>query len=107
MNYRRGLQRLYAVLAITWVAAILLFATRDRPTHTDWIEVPDSQLKGDVFDQVAAEYKRDHTPPEPEELVRYWSVQGTIAVGPPAVGYLLLFVVLPWIYRGFNPGKGN
>jgi hypothetical protein len=101
MNYRRGLQRVYAALTIAWIVATLLIAVRDRPTHTDWIEVPP---KGDVFDQVAAEYKRDHQPPTREELVRYCGIQGVFVFGPPVAGYLLFFGVVPWIYRGFKPG---
>ena len=108
MNYRRGFQRAYLVLAVVWIAATLLLAARDRPTHTDWIDVPSgTQAKGDGWDQAAAEYKRDHQPPYPEELSRYWTVQGAVVVGPPLVGYLLLFVVVPWIYRGFKPAKHN
>jgi len=35
-------------------------------------------------------------------LITYWETQGALAILPPAVGYLILFAILPWIGRGFR-----
>jgi hypothetical protein len=47
MNYRRGFQRIYAVLTVGWVAAVLLVLPADRLNF--W-------RKWDAFDQVAGEF---------------------------------------------------
>jgi hypothetical protein len=33
-----------------------------------------------------------------------WSWVTGIAIVPSALGYVLLFYVAPWVYRGFRPG---
>ena len=35
------------------------------------------------------------------DVIKYWGFRSSIAVGPPMIGYAVLFAVLPWIGRGF------
>lgn len=42
--------------------------------------------------------------PLPSMYLQFWETRSSIALLPPTVGYLLLFVVVPWVYRGFRPG---
>lgn len=82
-NYRRGLQRVYSVLVVVWIAVALTLVIAER-----------SQT--DIFDVAAS--GRSTT----DLQIRYWS-QGLAAVFlPPVFGYFALFVVIPWIARGFR-----
>ena len=74
MNYRRGLQRLYAVVAIAWIA----FALIDGPWN------------GTLFNPL-------HMTPA-QTIIRF-VIEVLL---PPAFGYFLIFVVGTWVYRGFR-----
>ena len=137
MNYRRGLQRLYAVLAVVWIAgapfAVLsgswepwlkfqgaeLYTAEDRTANVDhssptgWsianespkqrpsvipapplpIGVKMARLR--VVDWAATERMRAY---------QRWIWAGGLLALPPIFGYLILFYVIPWVYRGFKPG---
>lgn len=106
---RLGFQRLYAVLALVWIgiAAFTVLSGKWEPWlrfRTDW-HVVASEYGGTV----------SPTPPSGAEpvSVRFedlepipsrwpWAVGASII--PPLLGYVLLFYVVPWVYRGFRPG---
>ena len=60
MNYRRGFQRLYAVLAIAWVAGLLFTLPSDRLRF--WAALSPAQFDPDAF---MAAQARDKPPPPP------------------------------------------
>jgi len=83
MNYRRGLQRIYVAVVVCWIAYIALLA-------------------GPLW---AFIQKRDwpYLAPSQVQLLRLvWF--GAVLILPPAFGYAVIFVVIPWIFRGFKPG---
>lgn len=41
------------------------------------------------------------TPPISEDSGRYWRIRAAVTLMPPVVGYFILFLVAPWVYRGF------
>jgi len=169
MNYRRGFQRVYAVLAAVWVALVLLVSIRDRPKPIDWSAaaresggvvdlsslgfVPDkdqplASVGGETFkdrnghvvtsfdpkdlspepskdakrsgnisgwsfaDEPKPPNKADSPPTlprdfsgwdtSPEVRTRYWATRSAVGLLPPALLYLFLFQVIPWVYRGFR-----
>jgi hypothetical protein len=87
MNYRRGLQRGYAVIAICWIACIAILAATARTPlwafiqESDWPNLQPGQV----------------------QLLRLAWLGGLLVL-PPAFGYVVIFVVMPWIFRGFKPG---
>jgi hypothetical protein len=104
MNYRRGLQRLYAVLTVAWVAAILLVVA-PSPRFREW----QSGGWSNTYD-----FTGNSDPPTEVYLhkVRLLSWQGwLLAIGmaliPPLTGYWLSFTVSRWVYRGFRPPTKN
>jgi hypothetical protein len=143
MTYRRGFQRIYAVLTVAWIAGILLFLPTDRL---------DFWRKWDMFDQFAAHpcatpaeifndqqaQRKTELPPCTEQEVHQMLEQAlkhaekptwiyehiTLAVpiesrfqrflwllcllmAPPAVGYVVLFYVAPWVFRGFKISRAR
>lgn len=133
MNYRRGFQRIYAVLTVAWVAGVLLILPANRVNF--W-------RKWDIWDQVAALPCTVDAPCSDQELKSPWiaarmdqearlSEQAkwktfyeyiTLSVPiesrvqrflwllsllllPPAFGYTVLFYAAPWIFRGFKSSK--
>lgn len=86
MNYRRGLQRVYAVLTAAWVVAVLLAVI-----YKGW--QPQALFNGGwEFADISLT----------EEFRMGWISIAAISSGPPILGYLLFFHVLPWIFRGFR-----
>jgi hypothetical protein len=114
MNYRRGFQRVYAVLTVARVAAVLLTQPHDRlefwqvtpvPTFEEFkksFPVP-AEVKFSANSAVA--WDSDWKVLEPQPVSRtqkvLWLAQ--ILLIPPAFGYLIAFFLIPWIYRGFRP----
>jgi hypothetical protein len=137
MNYRRGFQRLYAVLTVAW-AAVVCFAyqwtAQPRADGGDWFtqkappksafgagEFPPG-MRPDVSVKPPPGYTLDTPPAQPDEFDQYkvrnappknpatpttttrYAKGISIALIPPASGYLILFQIVPWIWRGFKPG---
>jgi hypothetical protein len=95
MNYRRGFQRLYVVLAVLWIV-IACFAYRWTPLEADWFTRNAPKSEGDPY----AKYGGAVTLSE-DSRMRY--AKGiSIAIVPPTFGYLVLFQVVPWVWRGFR-----
>jgi len=119
MNYRRGFQRLYAVAVVSWVTFVLFTTQSGRwkpwpaMPHSQWeieserpIDSPNpSNKEGEPKLTVSPEeFLRNaaHQEERHRAIVR-WSWVAGLALIPPILGYLLLFCVSPWIYRGFTP----
>jgi hypothetical protein len=141
MSYRKGFQRLYAVLSLAWIGTclLLLWPRGERGTASGEITpciVPcsgfirvspyllwdrDLRLTFDPSSQEEVHYLSTLSGSEVHRyfLRQYGTVVGPsgqfgqvgyivwfrlalLAFGPPLVGYLLLFGVASWIFRGFK-----
>jgi hypothetical protein len=135
MNYRRGLQRVYAVLTVAWITFVFLtilpgrwepWTNWDVWVNRGWSFADGKQGMASLDDIVAVptpagqpqQYEidlsklRDTPPPKPtvsiEEFLSHERTKRklTWAVGlsllSPLVPYVLLFYILPWVYRGFR-----
>ena len=104
MNYRRGLQRLYAVLTVAWIALVLftVLPGRWRP----WLAFSQWQSELHPYTQGGTGSLEDIDLPATARLEihtrRLWAVG--LSIGPPLIAYLLLFYVAPWLYHGFRSG---
>ena len=101
---RRGLQRLYAVLAAVWVAAILsaVFYGQWQPWHKTF-DPKDLAELGIVPDPTPQAVDISELKPLPDPRIETWSWALGLAFVPPLVGYAFMFIVTPWVYRGFRP----
>jgi hypothetical protein len=90
MNYRRGLLRVYVVGAVCWIVFIGMVAASRRTLLWAFIQQDDwpSLEPGQV------------------ELLRLAWLGGLLFV-PPAIGYAVIFILIPWIYRGFKSAPHN
>jgi hypothetical protein len=129
MNYRRGLQRIYAVLASVWIVAVFvaIFSGEFEPWKP--FETPASQTvdfaPSELSTTPPTEAQRDGSPApldfsgakfadqptsanafnlkqQRRERLREWVWAFGLALAPVGVAYLLLFTVTGWIYRGFK-----
>jgi hypothetical protein len=171
MNYRRGFQRLYAVLTVAWVALLLFALPSDRLKFwsmqpNDWATVhgpwekdpalPDQSRYGTVtpappkskFGGIPVDEPFKPPPLSSEEKPtgkfvppplesegkpanvfeetaksgdwKIWTESGSdqppsraqkglwlagALFGPPVFGYAAIFLVIPWVYRGFRPAS--
>jgi hypothetical protein len=76
---------------------------RPKP-KTPFVPPPLSSYQGDA--------PRDNGPlrivksePLPGAVRSYWIARSETTVLPPLAIYLFFFCLIPWIYRGFKPGK--
>lgn len=107
MNYRRGLGRLYAVLAIAWIAIAAFMVISDRWVWEPWRIAPMTwgdvtQARSDgtvVFPAGMTLTKEDVLVAAPSTKL-LWSA--ALGLPIPLLGYLVLFCAAPWIYRGFR-----
>jgi hypothetical protein len=101
MNFRRGFQRVYAVLTVAWVG-VMLFVI---PSHRLRFWTPDTDYDA-LLPPPPPGYTIISSPDSPkitgagrvEKSVWLFEVMAL----PPIAGYLLIFLVAPWIYRGFQ-----
>lgn len=131
MNYRNGFQRLYAVFTLLWIVGTLLFLPTERwdfwrkwnfwdqvEAHVCDTPCSPEELKqpwiADRMDQQARlatqpkwktfyEYITLSVPVE-SRVQRFLWLLGLLVL-PPALGYLVLFLLVPWVVRGFRPLK--
>ena len=126
-------QRAYAAGTVIWAAAILFVILADlwRPWYSPifnggWSSTEDHQVvqtepfippplesnlgpapsptPSDVLDSFLA--KQQERQMQQRRIRSFlWTVG--LALIPPTMGYVLLFYVVPWIYRGFNPRTQN
>jgi hypothetical protein len=115
VNYRRGLRRLYLTLAAAWFLVVLFMVATDHWLWTPWNVLPVT------WGRLAKERGVWISTGPPVELspkdVQLDQILATLPVSPlriarnvaalalplPILGYVLLFWVWPWIYRGFRP----
>jgi hypothetical protein len=108
MTYRRGFQRAYAVVVVAWVAFVLLGTPSERLRF--WDRSVDfggiANRYGGVsanptFSDIVLEKfpYPDHLGTRTSKLV--WLTEAVIL--PPVLGYVLLFHISRWVYRGFRP----
>jgi hypothetical protein len=128
MNYRRGLKRAYAVLAIAWIATLLYVLPSGRLKF--WSAQPSAQPNvAPVYNPTASGVANVIEIPassRDERQYKFKMTDGKIYVvttedtiaerpigkfawlaawlfAPPIFAYGLLFIVLPWVFRGFKP----
>lgn len=124
MNYRRGFQRVYAVLTVVWIAAslIALPAHRLRFWEAPSLEGEKIQFEplpgGMTIDELARKHGSTVEPAggtTPDSFVQDEPTFTRTCIGkslwlagllflPPLAGYATIFLVIPWIYRGFRLG---
>jgi hypothetical protein len=112
MNPWRDLQRLYIVLTVAWIAAILAVVPSFRIKFWS-IQVPKGVLSAQMYDPVRNAlnsfqfYILFHVLPNPSlnsRLQKFaWLASSLILL--PAAGYAILFCFVPWIYRGLGLAK--
>jgi hypothetical protein len=120
MSYRRGFQRLYAVLAVGWVIAAVAVSVRHEALHRWKVEGMVYQFPGDFSNDQMREVlvnqgivKAEVSDPvrlyaeswwEAASSLRFreWSWIFGLSAIPIAIVYALCFYVGPWVYRGFS-----
>jgi hypothetical protein len=132
MNYRRGLRRLYAVLAGAWLLLVLLMVAGERWLWAPWHVLPvtgdqltreargrNSRTGGSQFGGVpvdapkpcglgvgggAVELSPSEVSVNPNEFSAFGKAKSVAALSLPLpiLGYVLLFWVWPWVHRGFT-----
>lgn len=100
MYYRRGFQRIYAVLTVVWVAGVLFAVLSGR-----WEPWYSPLLNGgwSSTEQLSPIRPPDFAKFMMEETRRRWLWATMLSITAPALGYGLLFYIGPWLYRGFRP----
>src|ERR1700675_640139 len=108
MNYRRGLQRVLSTLSVIWIAAVIFVIPSDRlKVWSRESESPEEFLdfrhyhpiRSALFFILVDNFPNPHYDSRLEKCA--W-LAATLFL-PPILGYLLIFCVGPWIYRGFRP----
>jgi len=111
MNYRRDFQHIYAALTVAWIVIVLTNEVRYRPHHVDLDAVAQDIRAATVRDRSGPFIRQaieKHTgPPTPAQRIRYWGIGSAVTLLLPVVGYTLLFMVVPWAYRGLSSGTDN
>jgi hypothetical protein len=128
LNYKRGLRRVYLTLATVWACAVLAVSIKDRPRPVDF--AAEARKYGLTYSSQPPKtpvpavpppppgFVEEQQPPAPanatdelnkildfvqqESPVQYWSERLALMLIPPSGGYFILFLVLPWIWRGFS-----
>ncbi|MGD1093014.1 MAG: hypothetical protein ABSB35_13610 [Bryobacteraceae bacterium] len=129
MNYRRGFQRVYAVVTVVWVVSVLLFAPSERLRFWKVDQITQVQelmsdpkfQELDLSAQKAAlaeidprfaqlsdeaylpfrERMQAIVPPRYVRIKQLLWLMGVIVL-PPAAVFVLFVYVVPWVYRGFS-----
>lgn len=113
MNYRRGLQRVYAVLTVLWIAGVMFTVLTGR--WEPWRLLQPKTLPADFAEwdanQPSPGWSFADGPGIPdfgkfiahEHAKQRWEAAIGLSVLVPAMMYFLLFYVSRWIYHGFRP----
>ena len=129
MNYRHGFQRVYAVLTVVWIMAVLVFAPSQRLRFwkVDQITGVQELMKDPKFQELAPsaqkealaeidprfaqlseesylpfrERMKEVTPQRYVRLKQLLWLLGVIVL-PPAAVYVISVYLVPWIYLGFK-----
>jgi len=111
MNYRRGLQRVCLILVFLWLIFVFYGTPKERLMF--WSQAMDldgiaSRYGG--WREGSSDWQRFlQSLPYPDFGTRgsklFWLIE--VGIAPPAVLYLILFCIIPWIGRGFRSKDGN
>ena len=87
MNYRRGLQRLFAAFTVVWIVAAFLdvFSGRSQPPWLEGLAVVRTLPIGTTFNFPLAGWSG---------AVWLWAIG--LSLVPPLIVYLVLFYAVPW-----------
>lgn len=109
-NYRRGLRRVYLVLAVAWIAGVTATLSSGhwqpwRSTLPAWV-TQNETLQPSSSDPGVTITPETFLHDEAMKEIRHrtWIWDTSLSIGPPLLLYALLFGIVPWIYRGFKPG---
>jgi len=104
MTYRRGFQRVYALLTVAWIGLVLLTVLPGywRPWLAASIWEMDLRPNTPTHSISVDEIDVPATAKLEVQTRRIWALG--LSVIPPLVLYLSLFLIAPWIIRGFRPG---
>jgi hypothetical protein len=113
--------RIYLVLSVLWIGLIVAVSIGDRPVPVARFgSVADTPVNSPAKRPKSGAWFTQSAPIPPgvspllkeaersgdwelwQHVVRYWEIQSALAFAPPAVGYLVLFGILPWVGRGFR-----
>ena len=86
VNYRRGLRRAYLAASLLWIAMVIAGSLVQYDNMKETVaRAPNVAVRVDSLPGMS-----------------YWPGQITLAILPPPVGYILCFVIIPWIMKGFR-----
>ena len=116
MNYRRGLQRVYAVLTAIWMACVLFTVLTGRwepwqHLQADWTPPPPGSWQGPAPIISPEEFLKKNTArlsdideAATQRMLMHQRFGWAFGVStiPPLAAYLILFFIVPWVYRGFK-----
>ena len=108
MNYRRGLQRVFAVLAVAWVVVVFstVFSDNWKPWERDQQGWWQATVGTGPADGLSAAYRNAIEIQLSHNLrVMKWSWALSLSLLPPVALYFLLFYISRWIYSGFKPAR--
>ena len=120
MNYRQGFLRIYLVLSVCWIAA-WLYAGVNKARDLRLSEAKRQELDGIVRTMMDEDETDDDIQVAVDDFrqkfgERSWPVTARrvatseamlVALLPPLAGYAVVFLVLPWIGRGFETKKAG
>jgi hypothetical protein len=111
MNYRRGLQRVYLLIAVVWIAGVsfALLSYRWQPWRAT---LPLWAAQNETLQTSRSDASPFKVTPEAflhekaTKLIhgRIWMWDAALSLIAPLVLYGVLFGALPWAHRGFRPG---
>lgn len=113
MNYRRGLQRAYMVLTVAWIAGVMstVLTGHWEPWHrfeqqNGWSVVSETPIVSpEQFFGKARLSDIDEAETQRMMLHQRIGWAFGVSVIPTLAVYLTLFLVAPWVYRGFRPSS--
>jgi hypothetical protein len=103
LDYRRGLQRLYVVLAVAWFLLVLFQVASDHWVREPWRITPSTwseMAKRYGAVEAAPGTKADFAVTVSPLRKATWIIWLSLPI--PVVGYVLLFEVSRWVYHGFR-----
>jgi hypothetical protein len=105
MNFRRGLQRLYIVLALVWAVWAFDAVISGRWIQRLWLDIHLGLLPpGTTVITSSSGGSWDVARLTPDlHYFSNWAWAIGLSILPPLLLYLLCFYVGPWVYRGFSP----
>ncbi len=108
MNWLRGFRRLYFLLAAVWITGSLLYvaAGRKQPWRNNlpqWVKENETLRPSDWQKPglTPEQFLHNEALTEIAKRKLIWTLG--LALAPPVMTYVLVFYVVPWVFRGFRP----